>query len=187
MQYSRFFYTEYQSSLDAKEEGAFTILSMPQSREVNFHLRPTVGLQRIAILWDDGIDTRVFELMERAFVINALSPVKLLHASEGLLQVLTDQRLSVKNRDVFEALWADLAAGVIFDAWALSVFPEDKIFNPSDGGRIFRNHSKDIVSTQELGIIDYSYNLFLFADEWDIENILYNQMDFKADDDLFKD
>ncbi len=179
MQYSRFFYTEHESSVDSKEEGAFTILSTPQSRDINFNLRSTIGLQRVAILWDGGIDTRVFHLLERALVISVLSPVKVLHASEGLLHVLIDKELSIKNRSLFEELWWDLATHVIYDEWTLSVFPEDQIFTPLDGGRVFRDHCKDIVSSQSLGITDYSYDLFLFTDEWEPENLTVDPRQFR--------
>ena len=56
-----------------------------------------------------------------------------------------------------------------------------------DGGRLLRTYSPKILATESIGIIDYSFDMFLFGDDWAPENFMNDDAtrDRPQSDDLF--
>ncbi|MNY18779.1 hypothetical protein D3C86_1521830 [compost metagenome] len=42
-------------------------------------------------------------------------------------------------------------------------------------GRILREYAKNILSAEDLGIVDYNYNMFLYKESWSQEPITDSQ------------
>ena len=98
--YSRLLFTEYEQPHNEHGEGAYTIFSTQQLMDINYIPLDFVCIQKFAVLWEGSIDTRIIYLIEQSIIIVQLSPVKLLHASEGTLTIVYDYRL---DGDAYEA------------------------------------------------------------------------------------
>lgn len=93
MVYSRFLYTEYEQPHNEDGEGAYTIFSTQQFIDYDSFPLDEFCIQYFAVLWESLYDTRIIEIIERAIAIQEFTPVKLLHASKGVLTVAYDRRL----------------------------------------------------------------------------------------------
>lgn len=171
MIYSRMLYTEHQNPPNEYGEGAYTVFSTQQSMDINCMPYGDVCMQKFAVLWEGKPDTRVIDLIEQAIVMMKLSPVKLLHASKGTLFIAYDSELDEEQLEEFQEAWGDIASGVLYDSWT-TVFIKDKnVGHGLDGGRLFRKYVPGILAADELGITEYTSDMFLFCEEWRPENI----------------
>lgn len=118
MIYSRLLYTEHEQPHNDDGEGAYTIFSTQQLFGADCMPLEAVCIQKLAVLWEDQPDTRVIDLIEQSIILVILSPVKLLHASEGMLVVVYDSTLVGENFELFHLAWAKIAAGVMYDVGA---------------------------------------------------------------------
>jgi hypothetical protein len=170
MIYSRFLYTEHENPAAEDGEGAFTIFSTQQLNDRNFNLLDEVCIQTFAVLWDEVQDTRVIDLIERALVRGALSPVKLLHASKGTLMVVYDHRIAKSVKEDLETTWQLLAGEVMYDEWAAELIPDSKAGSIKCGGRILRQNGPAIL-LNDLGVTEFTRDMFLFAADWTPEAV----------------
>lgn len=111
MIYSRWLYTEHEHPHDEHGEGAYTIFSTQQAKDINSMPLSAVCIQKFAVLWEGRPDTRVIDLIEESIVKGVLAPVKLLHASEGTLFIAYDSMLDDGHYEGFVNAWADIASG----------------------------------------------------------------------------
>ncbi|MCY1449408.1 hypothetical protein D9M71_661410 [compost metagenome] len=130
-----------------------------------------VCIQKFAVLWEAQPDTRVIDLIEQSIVLAILSPVKLLNASEGMLVVVYDSALVGENFKLFHLAWEKIAAGVMYDEWTVLLIKDTDAGHGFDGGRIFRTFARSILDNNEIGITDFTSDMFLFKDEWSPENV----------------
>lgn len=171
MIYSRLLYTEHEHPHDEHGEGAYTIFSTQQTRDVNSMPLSAVSLQKLAVLWEGRPDTRVIDLIEEGIIKGALAPVKLLHASEGTLFIAYDSMLDDGHYEEFVNAWADIASGALYDCWTAMFIVDLDVTNRVESCRLFRNYAPGILEHNVLGITDFTSDMFLFWDEWDPENI----------------
>lgn len=171
MIYSRFLYTEFEQHHNDDGEGAYTIFSTEQLFGPDCIPLDVTGIQKFAVLWEGHPDTRVIDLIERAIILNLLSPVKLLNASKGTLVIVYDDVLVGENLGLFHLGWAEIAAGVKYDQWAVLLVKNTSAGLGRDGGRIFRQFAREILDNNELGIAEFTPDMFLFKDDWAPENI----------------
>ena len=171
MIYSRLLYTEHEHPHDEHGEGAYTIFSTQQTRDVNSMPLSAVSLQRFSVLWEGRPDTRVIDLIEEGIIKGALAPVKLLHASEGTLFIAYDSMLDDGHYEEFVNAWADIASGGLYDCWTAIFIVDLDVTNRVESCRLFRNYAPEIVENNVLGITDFTSDMFLFWDDWDPENI----------------
>jgi hypothetical protein len=171
MIYSRLLYTEHEHSHDEHGEGAYTIFSTQQTRDVNSMPLSAVSLQKFAVLWEGRPDTRVIDLIEEGIIKGVLAPVKLLHASKGTLFIAHDSMLGDGRYAEFVNAWADIASGALYDCWTAIFIVDLKVTNRVESCRLFRNYAPEILENNALGITDFTSDMFLFWDEWDPENI----------------
>jgi hypothetical protein len=129
-------------------------------------------MQKFAVLWWDSPDTRVIYLIEMAIITGQLSPVKLLHASKGMLVIVYDDDLADEKYEDFKAAWDDIASYALYDSWTAILIKEREIAFDLDGGRLFRKYAPEILATNTLGIIKFTSDMFLFWDAWKPEDIL---------------
>jgi hypothetical protein len=170
MIYSRLLYTEHEHPYD-DGEGAYTIFSTQQVRDINHKLFNSPRMQRFAVLWEDTPDTQVIYLIEKAIIKGILAPVKLLHASEGTLVIAYDSQLNEHHYKKFVTAWEDIASCVIYDSWTVQFIVDFFVDEKCESGRVFRKYAPGILETNDLGITDYTTDMFLFWDEWDPANI----------------
>ncbi|MCH5518696.1 hypothetical protein [Pseudomonas syringae] len=171
MIYSRLLYTEHEQPHNDEGEGAYTIFSTQQLFGADCAPLGDMSAQKFAVLWEGQPDTRVIDLIEQAIVLTILSPVKLLNASKGTLVVVHDSKLVGENNKLFCLAWEKLAAGVMYDEWTV-LFVKDTGAGPGlEGGRIFRQFAREILDNNELGIVEFTPDMFLFKDDWAPENI----------------
>lgn len=171
MIYSRWLYTEHEQPHNYHGEGAYTIFSTQQPIDVNFMPLDVVCIQRFAVLWEGQPDTRVIDLIEQSIILAKLSPVKLLNASKGTLLVVYDSRLLGEKYEMFQDAWEEIASGVMFDDWTVLLIKDTEAGFGFDGGRIFRQFAREILDNNEIGITDFTPNMFLFKDDWAPEKV----------------
>ena len=130
-----------------------------------------VCIQRFVVLWEGQPDTRVIDLIEQSITLAVLSPVKLLHASKGMLVVVYDSMLVGETYKLFHLAWAKIAAGALYENWTALLIKDTDVGRGVDGGRIFRHFARDILDDSEVGIAEFTRDMFLFKDDWSPENI----------------
>jgi hypothetical protein len=166
---SRLFFAEHDAV--SREDGqlVYSVFCTLQHRTLNLELREQPGVQRFAVLWDrEGVDNRVFETIERAIIKQVLSPVSIIHYTKGCLAIVLNQDHSIKNLQGFIDTWQDIAGYAIWEDWTLSCF-ESKDLTHVMEGRILREYAKNIISAEDLGIVDYNYDMFLYKENWSQE------------------
>ncbi|MDI1330132.1 hypothetical protein [Pseudomonas sp.] len=171
MIYSRWLYTEHEQPHNDDGEGAYTIFSTQQLFGADCMALDLVCIQRFAVLWEGLPDTRVIDLIEQSIILAVLSPVKLLNASKGMLVVVYDSTLVGENYELFQLTWAKLAAGAMYDEWTVLLIKDTDAGFGLDGGRIFREFARDILDNNDIGITEFTSEMFLFKDDWTPENV----------------
>lgn len=171
MIYSRFLYTEYEQPHNADGEGAYTIFSTQQFIDYDLFSLDEFCIQYFAVLWEGLYDTRIIEIIERAITLEALTPVKLLHASKGVLTVVYDRKLPHESFLDFEETWLDLAGSALYEEWNLILIREGSLLCNFYSGEIFFKYANDILMSHTLGLQGYSIDLFLFAKDWTPEAV----------------
>ncbi|VVQ15171.1 hypothetical protein PS914_05698 [Pseudomonas fluorescens] len=171
MIYSRLLYTEHEHPHNDDGEGAFTIFSTQQLFGADCMPLDVVCIQKFAVLWEDQPDTTVIYLIEQSITLAVLSPVKLLNASKGMLVVVYDSTLAGENYELFHLAWAKIAANALYEEWTVLLIKDTDAGLGFDGGRIFRKFARDILDNNEIGITDFTSDMFLFKDEWSPENV----------------
>lgn len=171
MIYSRLLYTEHEQPHNADGEGAYTIFSLLQLFSPECVPLDDWMLQKFAVLWEGNPDTRLIDLIEKSILLTILSPVKLLNASKGMLVIVYDSVLVGENYMLFSLTWEKLAAEVMYDEWTTLFIKDTDAGNGLDGGRIFRQYVRDILDNNEIGLVEFTPDMFLFNDEWSPENV----------------
>lgn len=172
MIYSRLLYTEHEQPHNDDGEGAYTIFSTRQLFGADCVPLDDMSIQKFAVLWEGQPDTRVIDLIEQSIMLTILSPVKLLNASKGMLVVVHDSKLVGENYKLFCLVWAKIAAGVMYDEWTVLFIKDTDAGFGLDGGRIFRKFARDILDNNDIGITEFTPDMFLFKDDWTPENVL---------------
>ncbi|MEO6677664.1 MAG: hypothetical protein ABIO21_09830 [Pseudomonas sp.] len=113
----------------------------------------------------------MIDLIEQSIILAVLSPVKLLNASKGMLVVVYDSRLVGETYELFHLAWAKIAAGAMYDEWTVLLIKDTDAGFGLDGGRIFREFARGILDNNEIGIVEFTPDMFLFKDDWTPENV----------------
>lgn len=171
MIYSRLLYTEHEQPHNDDGEGAYTLFSTQQLFGANCVPLGDMSVQKFAVLWEGLPDTRVIDLIEQSIMLTILSPVKLLNASKGTLVIVHDSKLIEENYKLFCLVWEKIAAGVMYDDWTVHFIKDIDVGSGFGGGRIFRQFARSILEDNELGIMEFTRDMFLFKDDWAPENI----------------
>ncbi|MDR6929549.1 hypothetical protein [Pseudomonas sp. BE134] len=179
MIYSRWLYTEHEHPHNNDGEGAYTIFSTQQLFGADCMPLDVMCIQKFAVLWEDQPDTRVIDLIEQSIILAILSPVKLLHASKGMLVVVYDSTLVGENYELFHLAWADIASSVMYEEWTVLLINDTNAGFGFDGGRIFRKFARGILDNSDIGITEFTRDMFLFKDDWTPENVF--GPDFRAE------
>lgn len=163
MIYSRLLYTEHEHPHDEHGEGAYTIFSTQQTKNVNSMPLSAVSLQKFAVLWEDRPDTRVIDLIEEGIIKGALAPGKLLHASEGTLFIAYDSMLDDGHYEGFVNAWADIASGALYDCWTATFIVDLDVTNRVESCRLFINYAPGMLENNVLGTTDFTSDMFFFG------------------------
>lgn len=169
--YSRLLYTEHEQPYNDDGEGAYTIFSTQQLFGADCVPLGDMSVQKFAVLWEGQPDTRLIDLIEQSIMLTILSPVRLLNASKGTLVVVHDSKLVGENYKLFCLVWEKIAAGVMYDEWTVLFVKDIDAGLGLVGGRIFRQFAREILDNNELGIVEFTPDMFLFKDDWAPENI----------------
>lgn len=171
MIYSRLLYTEHEQPHNDDGEGAYTIFSTQQLFGPDCVPIGDMCIQKFAVLWEGQLDTRVIDLIEQSIMLTILSPVRLLNASKGTLVVVHDSKLVGENYKLFCLVWEKIAAGVMYEEWTVMFVKDTDAGLGLVGGRIFRAFARGILDSNEIGIVGFTPDMFLFKDDWAPENI----------------
>lgn len=171
MIYSRWLYTEHEQPQNDDGEGAYTIFSTQQLFGADCMPLEVVCIQRFAVLWEGQPDTRVIDLIEQSITLAVLSPVKLLNASKGMLVIVYDSTLVGETYELFQLTWAKIAASAMYENWTVLLIKDADAGYGFDGGRIFRQFARDILDNSDIGITEFTREMFLFKEDWSPENI----------------
>lgn len=169
--YSRLLYTEHEQPHNDDGEGAYTIFSTQQLFGADCVPFCDMSVQKFAVLWEGQPDTRLIDLIEQSIMLTILSPVRLLNASKATLVVVHDSKLVGENYKLFCLVWEKIAAGVMYDEWTVLFVKDIDAGLGLVGGRIFRQFAREILDNNELGIVEFTPDMFLFKDDWAPENI----------------
>ena len=162
MIYSRFLYTEYEGPLTShRGDYLYVVMSTPQSHTPALGVRKSVGLQRFAVIWSGEPDLRVINLIEEAIVARVISPVKILHPTNGRLDIIVDQNLSAEKLKAFVYVWGSLVRKISKNEWNLVVTIEGQLTSTSSEASTLTTHYQEVLNTFELGVQDYSPKLSL--------------------------
>jgi hypothetical protein len=82
-----------------------------------------------------------------------------------------DSKLVGENYKLFCLVWEKLAAGVMYDEWTVLFVKDTGAGLGLAGGRIFRQFARGILENNEIGIVEFTPDMFLFKDDWAPENI----------------
>jgi hypothetical protein len=181
MIYSRLLYTEHEQPHNDDGEGAYTIFSTQQLFGPDCVPLGDMKVQKFAVLWEGQPDTRVIDLIEQSIMLTILSPVRLLNASKGTLVVVHDSKLVGENYKLFCLVWEKIAAGVMYDEWTVLFVKDTGTGFGLVGGRIFREFARGILDSNEIGIVEFTPDMFLFKDDWAPENIFGPPPDDESD------
>jgi hypothetical protein len=92
--------------------------------------------------------------------------------------------LAGENYKLFCLVWEKIAAGVMYDEWTV-LFVKDTGAEPGlVGGRIFREFARGIFDSNEIGIVEFTPDMFLFKDDWAPANIFGPPPDDESDPEL---
>lgn len=166
MTYSRFLYTESHASLSAdKANYRYAVLSTPQPHTPALGFRKSIGLQRLAIIWSEELDLRVITFIEEALVARVLSPIKVLRAEKGRLDIIIDQELSGDKLKAFVYALDALVEKVSKNEWSLVVLTEGQETSIPEEASILRSYNCETLQSAKIGILDYSSALSLTNDK----------------------
>ena len=59
----------------------------------------------------------------------------------------------------------------MYENWTVLLIKDTDVGRGVDGGRIFRHFARDILDDSEVGIAEFTRDMFLFKDDWSPENI----------------
>lgn len=162
---SRLFFAEH-DLIDRKDGNLVaSIYSTYQALEANFGFREQAGIQTFAVLWgENGFDSRLIRIVEEGIIESVLSPVQLIHHSNGLLTIILNPAFSGCPRDFVEA-WQGIAFNAAYDHLELRCMYEkdNRLYRD---GRQFHDQVKSIIATEMLDIVDYHSGHSLFDEEW---------------------
>lgn len=158
MIYSRFLHTEVQQPPNEYGEGAYAVFSTQQPCAIHFNLMDEICIQTFAVLWGESTDGRLIHLIEKAIVRSVLSPVKLLHASEGTVMVVHDSRMSGSALTDLDEMWQEVCSEVHYGEWTVEIISEVDVGMLSKGGRVLRKYGPGILIQYELGITEFTFD-----------------------------
>ncbi|PMX02340.1 hypothetical protein C1X59_08445 [Pseudomonas sp. FW215-R2] len=163
---SRLFFAEH-DLIDRKDGNLVaSIYSTYQALEANFGFREQAGIQTFAILWgQNGFDSRLIRIVEKGIIESVLSPVQLIHHSNGLLTIILNPAFRRHPNDFVDA-WQEIALNAAYDNLELRCMYEkdNRLYND---GRLLHDQVKSIIATEILDILDYRSAHSLFDNEWD--------------------
>lgn len=79
--------------------------------------------------------------------------------------VVYDHRISKSVKEDLEKNWQNLAGEVMYDEWIAELIPDSKAGSMHCGGRVLR-HNGPAILLNDLGITQFTRDMFLFAADW---------------------
>lgn len=163
---SRLFFAEH--DLIDRKGGKLvaSIYSTHQALEANFGFREQTGIQTFGVLWgQNGLDSRLINIIEEGIVEAVLSPIQLFHHHHGTLTIILNPRFRRCPTDFIDA-WQGIALNSNFDHLELRCLyaKDNRLYKD---GRQFCELVKNVISSEMLGIEDYSSAYSLLEEEWE--------------------
>lgn len=129
------------------------VFSCLQWKTPNLEMMPRAAKQSFAVMYGDTINQFVTAALERAYILSAMSAVKLIAVHEDHLHLFLDSEVSSTTFREIEALWAKVTGmGRIMLAVDFSTVNE--IFSEGSG-YVFWPVVKEILESHALGIEQY--------------------------------
>ncbi|NMX83580.1 hypothetical protein HBO10_29150 [Pseudomonas sp. WS 5503] len=162
MNLSRLLFTECEQPADASGHGAFTVLSTQQTRSVLTKCFDRLHIQTFAVLWADGVNACVIDLIERLIVSFEFYPVMLIHASENTVTIVYNHRLNGAEYDKLLPAWQRVTAEAMGDSWSVLAIEDEEADECVDAGWLFQKYAHDILIGFELGIMGFLDHAWFF-------------------------
>ena len=163
-----------------KDSLVSSIYCTHQHFDLSLERLPAGCLQSFAILWDDnGIDSRVHESVEGAIMRGVMSPVHIIHHSEGTLTIVLNPGTRFTQATDFTETWVEIARNVACDDWVLRIIRSADLSNPLLEGRILRNFGPIIQSMEPLGLYLYAGRDYSDEGDWFLDQLAINKLDDK--------
>ena len=149
MKYSPYFDTAYDQPKPIGSIGRgthYSILRCPQWRDnlMTPHNDGGARIQQFAVIWDEDHDERVISVIEEAYFLGLLGPVKFVGERKGSLTVLVDPLFwKSYDRSDYTNKWAGIASGVSGDYWPANVYA----YGDPEGEPMIIHDSHDRVAT----------------------------------------
>lgn len=149
MAFSDFFHAEC-DPVEPHDGPNHVIFSCLQWRNPNLAVMPQVAKQMFAVMYGDELTRSVTAALERAYILDAMSPVKLIAVHEDQLYLFLDAGVSSARFPEIEALWMVVAH---MSRIRLRIdFANVSEVNSGRSDYVFREDAREILELYTLGI-----------------------------------
>lgn len=107
MAFTDFFHAEG-APVEPQDAPNHVVLSCLQWKNPNLEVMSQAAKQRFAVMYGDHMAQFVITALERAYVLCAMSPVRLIAIHEDQLYLFLDERVSSARFSEIEAMWMDV-------------------------------------------------------------------------------
>lgn len=166
MTYSHVLQVEHEEPKNVYGEGAYTVFTFIQPINLELNFEPRICIQSLAVIWNDRVDTRIIAMIEKGLIQGVLSPVKLLHESEGTLHIVYNGLLSHCAQSHFESSWREIARDAWGDEWTADFILDSQTHSGQVGDSAFRNYADDIVCCHGLGLVEFKGDRLHYHNRW---------------------
>jgi hypothetical protein len=152
MPFSDFFHPECDpvEPQDALNHAVFSCLQWKTS---SLKVMPQAAKQCFAVMYDDHLNPYVTAALERAYILGAMSPVKLIAVHEDSLRLFLDSGVSSATFQEVESLWEQV---ICMSHIRLTVdFENVNEVYSGHSDYVFWEDAKEILESYDLGIESY--------------------------------
>jgi len=163
MAFSDFFHPECDpvEPYDAQNHVVFSCL---QWKKPSLEVMPEIAKQTFAIMYGDEMNQSITAALERAYILGAMSPIKLIAVHEKHIHLFLDDSVSSATLPEVQSMWEEVA--FISSARIEVDFAHVSEVYSGRSDYIFWQDAKEILESYSLGIENYEVlTIDDFADE----------------------
>jgi len=168
--YSTLFNTvhdQHEPTVDIGRGAHFSILSTAQWLDMQLIPMARAVVQRIAIIWDEGHDTRIIPMLEAALINGIISPVLFVGERKGSVTLMLDMGSPLIKDPEFIQAWQKICYGPDDDHWSLTIIGWGENTHPLIHDEFHKAVAYlEMIDAQfKLGLWEYKYQCVL-RDYW---------------------
>lgn len=149
MPFSEFFHPEC-DPVEPHDAPNHVVFSCIQWKNSSLGVMPKAAKQSFAVMYGDTLDSYVSAALERAYILGAMSPVKLIAVHDVQLYFFLDSDVPSATVREIEALWAEVTY-IDPTPWEVSFASVSELYSGCSDYR-FWPVAKEILESHALGI-----------------------------------